>query len=203
VGDVRYGGAWGFANGGGLVEGLRALEDEAPDAANMARPSSRGTESRPAGEGVAASTLVLRFEGLGPVRIGMTLAQAEAALGGTARVDRIEPGDSCGHVVFSALPEGLSFMVAGDTVVRVEVRVPGVWAQGGGAVGMLETEVVARYSGRIRVEPHPYMAPEGHYLVVEDAAWPGLGMIFETDGSRVTNVRAGRLPEVELIEGCA
>jgi hypothetical protein len=68
---------------------------------------------------------------------------------------------------------------------------------------MLETEVLSRYRGRVRVEPHPYMSPEGHYLVVDDGARRGLRMIFETDGSRVTAVRAGRLPEVDLIEGCA
>jgi hypothetical protein len=210
VGDVRYGGAWDFANGGGLVDGLRgALEDDAADAAdaanaaNMADPASHETESGSAGDGVAGSPLVLRFDRLGPVRMGMTVAQVRGALGGTARVDRIDPGESCGHVVFSALPEGLSFMVAGDTVVRAEVRVPGVWAEGGGAVGMLEAEVLSRYRGRVRVEPHPYMGPEGHYLVVDDAARRGLRMIFETDGSRVTAVRAGRLPEVDLIEGCA
>ena len=31
----------------------------------------------------------------------------------------------------------------------------------------------------------------------------GHRMVFETDGKRVKLIRAGRLPEVEYIEGCA
>jgi hypothetical protein len=194
VGDVQYGGGWDFANGGSLVDSLSAALQEV----------HADVPLDPAADLLAdTEAAVLRFEGFGAARIGMTIAQIEGALGGTARVERIEPGDSCGHVVFSALPEGVSFMVEDDIVVRAEVRVPGIWAEGGGAVGMLETDVLGRYRGRIRVEPHPYTGPEGHYLIVDDPARVGLRMIFETDGSRVTNVRAGRLPEVDLIEGCA
>ena len=41
-----------------------------------------------------------------------------------------------------------------------------------------------------------------HYLKPSDPALP-YRLVFETDGERVTRYRAGRLPEVEWVEGCA
>jgi hypothetical protein len=35
-----------------------------------------------------------------------------------------------------------------------------------------------------------------------DSASAGKAIVFETDGKRVTMFRAGRMPEVEWVEGC-
>ena len=55
----------------------------------------------------------------------------------------------------------------------------------------------------VRVEPHPYDGPVGQYLIVDALDAPGLRLIYETDGDRVTSFRAGRRDAVDLIEGCA
>ena len=47
--------------------------------------------------------------------------------------------------------------------------------------------------------PHKYN-PGGHYITVTGAG--SNRIVFETDGSRVTNYRAGRSPEVEQVERC-
>jgi hypothetical protein len=40
-------------------------------------------------------------------------------------------------------------------------------------------------------------------IVKGDSASAGKEIVFETDGKRVTMFRAGRLPEVEWVEGCS
>ncbi len=144
----------------------------------------------------------LEIDGVGLGRVGMTVADAERFLG-PATVDRLEPGDVCGDARFATLPEGVSFMLAGDTIVRADINAEGVHTPDGIGVGSTEAAVRAAYGDRMTVEPHPYEGPTGHYLVVTDPSRPGFLTIFETNGVTVTSLRAGRLPEVRLIEGCA
>lgn len=144
----------------------------------------------------------LDMDGIGPGRVGMTVASLERLLG-AAKVDRIEDGDVCGYADFANLPEGVSFMVARDTIVRANVDAAGVRTAEGLGVGSTEAEIKAVFGNRVTVELHPYTGPEGHYLVITDPSRPNFRMIFETDGKVVTSFRAGREPEVRLIEGCA
>lgn len=141
----------------------------------------------------------------GPVRYGMTLAEASRVLG-----ERLLPGleyaaEGCSYLRPRAIPRGTSFMVLDGRVERVDVDTAGVRTISGAQVGSTEDEVRALYPGRIRTEPHPYTGPEGHYLrfVPRVPADTAFGLIFETDGRRVTSFRAGRQPAVGYIEGCA
>ena len=47
------------------------------------------------------------------------------------------------------------------------------------------------------------MAPgrAGHYLTVRTRD-KKFAIVFETDGARVTEIRAGGVPSVEYVEGC-
>jgi hypothetical protein len=180
VSDVRYGGTWDFASRGSLLETLHGgLHAPAPPA------------------------WTLRLDGIGPVRVGMTIAEVERLLGATARIDRIEPDEECGYAYVPGVPEGISFMLSRDTVVRANVHDAGILDELGLGVGSSEAEVLTRRAGTARVEPHYYTGPEGHYVIVDDPARPGFRLIYETDGQRVLSIRAGRLPEAELVEGCA
>jgi hypothetical protein len=180
VADVLYGGTWDFASRGSLLETLHG---------NLHAPDPPGW--------------TLRLDGIGPVRVGMTIAAVERLLGGTARIDRIEPGDECGYADLAVIPEGISFMLSGDIIVRTNIDTAGFLDEAGLGVGSSEADVLARRAGMIRVEPHPYTGPEGHYMIVDIPARPGFRLIYETDGQRVVTFRAGRLPEVDFIEGCA
>ncbi|MEO6627397.1 MAG: hypothetical protein ABIP03_02375 [Aquihabitans sp.] len=149
----------------------------------------------------ASSTLTLR--GLGPVRIGMTVAEASAAAG-TTLVQKGVPGESCAYGIPEGGPEGVAFMFLSGRLARVDVNSPGIKTLSGAAVGDSEAAVQALYAGQLQVSPHKYV-PAGSYLtlVPADAADAELRLIFETDGSKVTRFRAGSQPGVSYIEGCS
>src|SRR3989442_5364238 len=142
---------------------------------------------------------------VGPVRYGMTLSEASRALGETLSVEPTERGEGCDYIHPSAAPRGVSFMVLDPVIERVDVRSGDVATVSGAHIGSTEDEIKALYPDRIEVQPHPYDAPGGHYLlyIPRDASDSAFRIIFETDGKRVTTFRAGRRPAVEYIEGCA
>lgn len=144
----------------------------------------------------------LRPDGIGPVRAGMSLAAAGRALGESLAA-RYADFERCDFVVPRTAPHGVSLMVIADTVVRVDVEEGAVTTAEGVGIGAPEAWVLDVYRGRVRVEPHPYAGPEGHYLIVDVPGDTRHRMIFETDGQRVTSFRAGLRDAADLIEGCA
>jgi len=154
------------------------------------------------------------FEGIGPVRIGMTLAQASAAVGKPFRLEDTEVSEGCAFAVVEGGPKGLSFMVGRDTnngpwrVLRTDVDEGSAIATISGIrLGATEAQVKAAYQGpgkggSLTVETHPYV-PTGHYLLYDVDGKGGRLLIFETDGTKVTEFRAGDEAAVQAIEGCA
>lgn len=164
--------------------------------------SSRN-ESPPGDDsGSAATPLAVSPAGVGPVRTGWSLAQLNEAVG-----EQLKPAydvnPECDYVDPVALPPGIALMVERDTIVRIDVDTTGIPTAEGAMVGDTEARILELYQGRVEVQPHKYTGPAGHYMVVK---WPADSMrllIFETDGERVLNYRAGIRPAVEYIEGCA
>jgi len=139
---------------------------------------------------------------IGPVQIGMTIEEADAVLGG--RLAPEEPLDSaCDYVSARGVDAELSFMVVGGRIARVDVRDSTIRTQDGAGVGDTEDRVRKMYEGRVTAEPHKYV-PRGRYLLVSprDQADTTHLLLFETDGARVTEFRAGRVPEVQWVEAC-
>lgn len=160
-----------------------------------------------------AGSATLTTEGLGPVHYGMTLAEAEKALGARLKMFYAEDNDpkSCGT---GARADGKNpdvyYMVEDGRIARVEVVTldtgmptkPPIRTAKNVGLGSTEAEVKAAYGAALRVEPHPYLEDAGHYLVVKSADGK-TGIIFETDRKNVIEFRAGRYPQVGYIEGCA
>ncbi len=134
--------------------------------------------------------------GFGAVRIGMTVAEAQAALG--MPFEPLRDGGECAYRRSPAVP-GVLFMQIGGQVVRVDVTSFAVRTDTGVGVGDSEASVLEAYGDAITASPHKYV-PGGHYLTV---AAGDNRIVFETDGMWVTRYRVGRLPEVEWVEGCA
>jgi hypothetical protein len=175
---------------------LTACDAPRPGAA----PAANSVPAQPP----ADTVWVVTPGGYGPVRIGAPREVAAAALGAPLPLDRASMiSEKCGHVRVPKGAPGVGLMIVNDTVVRVEVYERGIRTAAGDQIGDAEAEVARRYAGRVRVEPHAYRGPEGHYLVVPAEGDTTRQLIFETDGSRVIGYRAGRLPEVTWVEGCA
>jgi hypothetical protein len=144
--------------------------------------------------------------GYGPVRAGMTLAEARTALGDSLAIPA--PDDSvCDHVTPAFADRGdpsMLFMVEQGRIARIEVRDSSVATAAGVRVGDTRARVESLYAGRVRVQPHKYT--DGQYLIVP----LGTGkdslarLVFETDAKgRIVTFRAGLYPQVEWVEGCA
>jgi len=143
------------------------------------------------------------IRGYGPIESGMTIAEAEKA-GGRAfeRSDSLESG--CNMVRLAGdSGKGPLFMVVDGKIARVDVTGPGIQTNHTVAVGDDEAKIAKVYPERVTVSPHKYT--EGHYVTVgpRTKADSGFEVVFESDGQRVTRYRAGRLPEVEYVEGCS
>lgn len=91
-------------------------------------------------------------------------------------------------------------MVTSGQIARIDIQDDSIATDAGARVGDNEERIKALYPDRIEVQPHKYST--GHYLIVTPQAGESR-IIFETDGTTVTRYRAGKLPEVEWVEGCS
>ena len=191
---------------GGLILALGGCG--APDA-------TQGGEITPGGTGAAggaaapdirqpvelepdAPTWAVTLHGAGPIRFGMTVAQASGALGTTIGASP----QGCDYASMPGAPAGMRFMVVDGRIVRADVDSAGLPSDRGAAVGMTAAEVQRLYGESLAVVPHKYDTA-GRYLVFApptgDTAYR---VLFETSGDQVVRYRAGRVPEVEWVEGC-
>jgi hypothetical protein len=154
------------------------------------------------GQSQLTATSKLAIDGIEPIRVGMTIQQAEAS----ARTRLLSLGgklDNCWYVKPQGEPRDISLMVIDGKIARVDVygNSP-ITTVSGARIGDSEDRIKSLYA--LRITPHEYVQG-GHYLtfVPNDTSERQYRMVFETDGKRVKLIRAGRLPEVEYIEGCA
>lgn len=145
----------------------------------------------------------LFINGVGQVRVGMSVSQAAKAAGTKLIGD--SPNNSCYYVKPQNEPKNLLFMVTKGRISRVDVRQnTQITTIKGAKIGDTEAQIKSLYPGQIKVTPHKYVQG-GHYLtfIPKDGANQNYRVVFETDGKRVTQFRSGKLPEVEFVEGCS
>jgi len=152
------------------------------------------------------ATSTITTGGLGPVRIGMTVDEATKAAGRiilspTSGALTGSPG--CAFSVVDGLP-GVAFMVADGVIRRVDIDEGPISTSSGAHIGSTEQEIKDLFPGIITVSDHNYVSG-GHYLTLTPTAenLKDDRVVFETDGQVVTSFRAGKVPEVERVEGCA
>lgn len=119
-----------------------------------------GCESAPAGPG----EWLVRFDGYGPVRIGMTPAEASRALGMKfeSEVDLNDPvlARSCFYVWSPSLKD-VGFMVTEGRISRVDIDSDTVLTEAGVKINSTIENIIRLYPGRVIIEPHAYTGPEG------------------------------------------
>jgi hypothetical protein len=148
------------------------------------------------GNSAATETWVLRFDGVGPVKIGMSLSQLNAVL-----QRKSEPDDEggCFYVESSKHPH-LKFMIIEGRLARIDVEEPGAATSTGMQVGDSDSRVKQVYGARVKVTPHQYI-DSGHYLTVRSSDGH-YGVRFETDQGKITSFYAGRYEAIQYVEGC-
>lgn len=150
----------------------------------------------------SVSDLALSEDGLGQIQVGMPLDEA-VSLGLLSENPNMKA--ACDYVfpaVGAGIPDGVSVMVVKGKIARIDVDTGSVTTEEGAKIGDTEDRIKSLYGDDLQIQPHKYIQG-GHYMIVPgDSASAGKAMVFETDGQHVTMFRAGRLPEVEWVEGC-
>ena len=143
---------------------------------------------------------VLDPQGLGPVRIGMTVAAAERALGTRLRPSDSDGGDDCSYFERRDHREkGVAYMVERGRISRIDISEPGVRTAHGIGVGSTVAQIRKAYGHTVTSHPNAYDDEPEFELSL-----PGhrFGLDFLTKRGRVTAMRAGSYPAVGYIEGC-
>lgn len=167
---------------------------------------SRSDDAQPLMSGSEApatpSSMAVTEKGMGGLVAGMPVPNAEAvlktSLGPPAGVDSA----ACRMATWAGGPPGVSLMIEGGRVVRIDVDSGPVSTGAGVRVGDPEARVRELYAGRLAESPHKYV--QGKYLTVTPAAGAdsAFRLVFETDGKQVTRFRGGLRPQVEYVERC-
>lgn len=156
--------------------------------------------------GAEPSRNVLTPNGLGPVKAGMTVQQAEEALRAKLTTLKAEEPEACRYAFRAdGTAPAVGYMIIGRHIQRIDIfanraQPTPVLSDKGFGIGSPEQAVAAAYGAALQNMPHPYLPETGRILRVGagDAA-----LVFETENGKVTSFRAGRVPFVDYKEHCA
>ncbi|MDR3528352.1 MAG: hypothetical protein P4L57_13850 [Rhizomicrobium sp.] len=150
---------------------------------------------------------VFSADGYANIKIGMTPDQLERAV---RQKLTFNPFANHGCSLFTT-PQmelvGLSFVVDRKILVRINVdyfsassKPRSIKTAAGVGLGSSEEELLSAYGSAAVVKPNPG-DPSWHTVTIESPDHSN-GLIFETDGKKVTSMRAGSYPAITLINGC-
>ena len=151
----------------------------------------------------------LALNGIGPIKVGMTVDEASQSAG----IKLIRSGSGgrdeyqCSYVAPKGELKDIAFMVTKGRIARVEIRDKRITTIRGARIGDTLDRIISLYPGQIQIIKAPLTSrPEGNSkhltFVPKDAADKNYRIIFETTFDRVREFRSGKLPEVEFLEGC-
>jgi hypothetical protein len=151
-----------------------------------------------AGNARGGDPWIVREDGVGPVRIGMSLAQLSAALHQELGPDeRDEQG--CFYIHAHGY-DHVGFMIIDGKVARVDVGAPRAKTSAGIQVGDTEAHARQVYGSRMKVTAHTYI-DGGHYLTVRSTDGR-YGIRFETENGKIIGYYAGTYKAIQYVEGC-
>lgn len=161
--------------------------------------SQKAAVSRANGSSVGPWTITPT--GIGPLRAGMTLAEANASIGNILEtIYQLRP--ECDYVAPANHKPDILLMIVNGRVRRVDVRDSSITTENGARLGLSEDSLLTLYKGRFAIGAHRYTL--GHYVVVRPAnPVDSFRIVFETGDGKVTTFRSGLEPQVEWIEGCS
>lgn len=162
----------------------------------------------------AADPNVLTAEGLGPVRIGMTLDELTTAWGADSKPEAdggAEP-QTCDQFHPSGAPEGVQVMVQDGKLTRISlIRDSKVKTDRGFGLGDTGLAIKQAYGGSIIAQPAKYEPAPAEDLIswsrggstsyVQDPTARGVRYEINAEG-KVQIIHAGD-PSIQLVEGCS
>jgi hypothetical protein len=147
----------------------------------------------------ADSAWVIRPDGVGPAKAGMSLLRLNAILHESfAPTAEDEPG--CFYADSAKYPD-VSFMIEDGRLTRVDIDKPGMATAEGIRVGDSIARVKHVYGRALESEPNFYDGPTNPVLTIR----PGDGRYairFITDNGKVRVIYAGKWESVQYVEGC-
>ncbi len=141
----------------------------------------------------------LTTAGLGEVRLGMTVGEAEVASG---RLMDVAPGveeSPCYEVTARDLA-GVRFVVIDGRIRVIDVRDAAFATSSGARIGMTADEIRALFGERI--DETPIDGTSALTFVPSDTTDPAR-VVFFTDGTAVTRMLSGTVPNVLSLDACA
>lgn len=162
----------------------------------------------------AADPNILTAQGIGPVRIGMSLDELTAAWGPDSQPEAVggaEP-ETCDQFHPERAPDGVMIMTQQGKLTRISlIRDSQVKTKGGFGLGDTGLAVKQAFGGRVVAQPAKYepapaedlfvWAHGGSTSYVQDPA--ARGVRYEVDATgKITAIHAGD-PSIQLVEGCS
>ncbi len=157
-----------------------------------------------AGPAKLVNSSAVSTAGIGPLTFGLTVPNAEKALGARLLPDAAFPsGGQCIVVKPEAGADAVWFTVWKNTIERLDVRPPGkVKTRSGAGIASTEAQLKALFTDRLTFTANP--SGKTAVYTPQDAANADFRIIFELDlGGIVTSYRAGRVGVVEASAPCA
>jgi hypothetical protein len=144
----------------------------------------------------------LTQNGLGSMRLGMTVDQAQRRTGQRIQNNLFTPGDtSCG--IAQLFPEslGVNMQTTKLRIWVINVSRPGITTRAGIEVGDSVSDLRRAYRSRLRSQPNKYTPKARDYWV----AFPrNRKLVFYANPKKqVTQISSGRQPEIDFVEGCS
>jgi len=149
----------------------------------------------------AVDTWLVRPDGVGPVKVGMSLTQLNTAFHERFLMPKNKDDQGCFYVNPMTYPQ-IAFMIEDGHLVRVDVNKRGVSTAEGIQAGDAEARAKKVYGPKLKVEPSKYSGDEGgHYLTVRSGDGR-YGVRFETEKGKITEFYAGTYTAIQYVEGC-
>ncbi|MBV8976468.1 MAG: hypothetical protein JOZ13_03735 [Alphaproteobacteria bacterium] len=150
-----------------------------------------------------AARPVLTPDGIGPIRIGMTLQQVQKAVGGTINLhdDASDDQNVCAETDVPGWPN-VSLLLENLRVTVISIGKPYRTRDGVG-IGWTEPVLKQIFGSHAVFGPRPYFEddPHAHNVIVKVSK--NREFLFQTKDSKIESISLGELPSVEYWEGCA
>lgn len=171
----------------------KCLSDQSGENTCLKKPEKLTTQSR------------LSLYGLGSVKINMTVAEASGVAGTPIVPFKPNPNPVCSYYKPANGAEGVTFMVSSGRISTVEIETNKIVTDYGAKIGDSESLIKSLYpAGQIQTA-RLANSEKGKSWTVQPSSFAekNLRLVFiSTNGKTVTRMIAGKVPEVNYIEGC-